>query len=95
MVEVKQKIAKDLFIAQIMSDINEIPLIYLKTLYALVHTFKENILTIQPEENTIPMPAPKDEEDAFDWDNLLKDIHLNRQKNNLILTNRINQFLTD
>ncbi len=94
MVEVKQKIAKDLFLAQIMSDINEIPLVYLKTLYALVHTFKENILTIPPE-NAMPMPTPKDEEDNFDWDNLLKDIHLNRQKNNLLLTHRIHSFLTD
>jgi hypothetical protein len=87
MVEVKQKIAKDLFIAQIMSEINEIPLIYLKTLYALVHTFKKNIITIQ-SENSIVLP-PKDEDENFDWDNLLKDIHLNRQKNNLLLTNRI------
>jgi hypothetical protein len=94
MVDVKKKIAKDLFIQQIMGEINEIPLIYLKTLYALVHTFKENILTIQPENRIVKAPTQTDD-DAFDWDNLLNDIYLNRQKNNQLLTNRINQFLTD
>jgi hypothetical protein len=81
MVEIKKNISKEIFIQQIVSEINEIPLIYLQTLYSLVHTFKENILAIPPQ----PTPAIVPTEEVFDWDNLLNDIYLNRQKNNQAL----------
>jgi hypothetical protein len=89
MVEIKKNISKEIFIQQIVSEINEIPLIYLQTLYSLVHTFKENILAIPPQ----PTPAIVPTEEVFDWDNLLNDIYLNRQKQNQALTNRINSVL--
>ncbi len=90
MVEIKKNISKEIFIQQIVSEINEIPLIYLQTLYGLVHTFKENILAIPPQ----PAPAaPPPTEEVLDWDLLLKDIYLNRQKNNQALTQRIQSLL--
>ncbi|MEN9613237.1 MAG: hypothetical protein RLZZ628_4051 [Bacteroidota bacterium] len=79
MVEIKKNISKEILIQQIASEIHEIPLIYLQTLYGLVHTFKENILAIPPQPP--PMVSPPVEE-ALDWDLLLKEIYLNRQKNN-------------
>lgn len=91
MVEIKKNISKEIFIQQIVSEINEIPLIYLQTLYSLVHTFKENILAIPPQPTSTPAIASTEE--VFDWDNLLNDIYLNRQKNNQALTNRINSIL--
>lgn len=72
---------KQFIINEIVQEINEIPVIYLKTLYALVHSFKE----------TIPYPVDI-EEDSFDWDNLLNEIHQNRNKNNLLMSERINQL---
>jgi cell division protein FtsL len=69
------------FIKQIIQDINDIPIIYLKTLYVIIHTFKENILVIEPISSQ--KLSQLDESDDFDWDNLIDEINTNRQKNNI------------
>ena len=90
-----QKItSKKYLIEQIMLEINEVPLVYLKTLHAIIHSFKENIVTIQPPQTPIPAQEPISEEDNFDWDTLLNEIHTNRKNNNLLIHNRL-QELTD
>ena len=43
----KKSISKNVLLEQIMLEINEVPLVYLKTLYAIIHSFKENISTIR------------------------------------------------
>lgn len=73
---------KDVLVNEILKDINEVPLIYLKTLYALIHSFKE----------TIPMPDKFKEElseKEFDWDELLNEIHSNRKKTNILLNQKL------
>lgn len=66
--------SKDTLIKEIVNEINGIPIIYLKTLYALIHSFKE----------TIPIPDQLSTElaDNFNWDELLEEIHSNRNKTN-------------
>lgn len=91
MAETQKNISKKLLIEQIMLDINDVPAVYLKTLYAIIHSFKENITTIQPPQS--PLPVSEDD-DNFDWDSLLHDVHANRQKNNTLIHNRL-QALTD
>jgi len=61
--------------------------------YALIHTFKENILIIEPI-NQIKKSENVETED-FDWDNLINEIHQNRQNNNIKLNSKINQLLTE
>lgn len=73
---------KDILVNEILKEINEVPLVYLKTLYALIHSFKE----------TIPIPNKIQEEVNeinFDWDELLNEIHNNRNNNNILLTQKI------
>jgi hypothetical protein len=82
MVEIQNPIIKKKMIEQILLDINEVPLVYLKTLQAIIHSFKENVSIIPTE--SIPSQAIEAETvlDDFDWDNLLEDIHSQRQANN-------------
>jgi hypothetical protein len=89
MAEIKKNISKEIFIQQIVNEINEIPAIYLQTLYGLVHTFKENILIVTPQASTTLVTL----EDTFDWDDLMNDIYINRQKNNELLTKRMETIL--
>lgn len=89
----KTSISKDVLLEQIMFEVNAVPLVYLKTLYAIIHSFKENISTIQPTQTASSVTETISEED-FDWDSLLNDIHTNRKKNNLAVHNRL-QELTD
>ncbi len=68
---------KEVFIREILQDINDVPIVYLRTLTALIHTFKENILTVER------LDIKQDyQEDNFDWDDLIDSIHTNRQRNN-------------
>ena len=80
---------KKYMIEQIMLDINEIPLVYLRTLQRIVHSFKEDIVAIQPQQKATAVTDAIEETTIFDWDNLLTDIHANRQKNNLTIHNRL------
>ena len=81
---------KDKFIIEIVNEINEIPVIYYKTIYEIIHTFRENMPNIQLENN-----AENYNEIEFDWDNLLNEIHLNRQKNNLLLNEKVNHLFQE
>lgn len=89
MVEAQKNKAKKYMIEQILLDIDEIPVVYLKTLQGIVHSFKENIVAIQPQQT--PNSASDTPEDSidFDWDSLLTDIHANRQKNNTLIQGRL------
>jgi hypothetical protein len=95
MADIKVNKAKEKFVNEIIQDINEIPFVYMKTLYALIHTFKENILTIENIEINTNIEVSDDETNDFDWDNLLDEIHQNRQINNLKLSTKISQLLTE
>jgi hypothetical protein len=84
--EIKSAVVED-----IMAEINEVPAIYLTTLIALIHAFKENVLKI-------PLPTQtnsNDVENEFDWDEMLTDIHLQRQKNNEIQFQKMNGLFSD
>jgi hypothetical protein len=84
--EIKSAVVED-----IMAEINEVPAIYLTTLKALIHAFKENVLKI-------PLPTQtnsNDVENEFDWDEMLTDIHLQRQKNNEIQFQKMNGLFSD
>ena len=94
MIETQKNKTKKYMIEQILLDINEIPLVYLKTLQSIVHSFKENIVAIQPQQKPTSVADTTEEATDFDWDSLLTDIHANRQKNNLTIQNRL-QELTD
>ena len=94
MVEAKKSKAQKFIVEQILLDINEIPLVYLRTLQGIVHSFKENIVAIQSQQKPTDVTDSTEEATDFDWDNLLTDIHANRQKNNLTIHNRL-QKLTD
>ena len=89
MVEAKKNKTKKYMIEQILLDINEVPLVYLRTLQGIVHSFKENIVAIQPQQNPTAVTETSEETTDFDWDSLLTDIHANRQKNNLTIHNRL------
>ena len=93
MVEAKKNKTKKYMIEQILLDINEIPLVYLRTLQGIVHSFKENIVAIHPQQNPTAVTETSEETSEettdFDWDSLLTDIHANRQKNNLTIHNRL------
>ena len=74
--------SKEILVNEILKEINEVPVIYLKTLYALIHSFKE----------TIPIPEKtlnNEMETNFDWDELLNEIHSNRDKNNILLSKKV------
>ena len=89
MVEAQKNKTKKHMIEQILLDINEIPLVYLKTLQSIVHSFKENIVAIQPQQKSAAVTDTAEEATDFDWDSLLTDIHANRQKNNATIHNRL------
>jgi len=95
MIDTKINKAKETFINEIVQDINAIPLVYMKTLYALIHTFKENILTIENVQINNKFSVLEDENDDFNWDNLIDEIHNNRQQNNINLNTKINQLLSE
>ena len=95
MIDTKVNKAKETFINEIVQDINDIPFVYLRTLYGLIHTFKENILIIENGEINNKLNVQEDENDNFDWDNLIDEIHLNRQRNNINLSSKINQLLSE
>ncbi len=95
MIDTKVNKAKETFINEIVQDINDIPFVYLRTLYGLIHTFKENILIIENGEINNKLNVQEDENDNFDWDNLIDKIHLNRQRNNINLSSKINQLLSE
>ena len=89
MVEAQRNKTKKHLIEQILLDINEIPLVYLKTLQSIIHSFKENIVEIQPQQKSAAVTDTTEEATDFDWDSLLTDIHANRQKNNVTIHNRL------
>ena len=88
----KEKQIKENFIQEIIQEINEIPINYLRTLYAIVHTFKENILIVEP----VPQISPSSEEknDDFDWDELIDEIHQERQRNNLAIQQKMDELFS-
>ena len=94
MAKAHKNIAKNSIIEQIMLEINEVPLVYLKTLYAIIYSFKENIVTIQPTQIPLPISESVSEEDNFDWDSLLNDIQSNRKKNNMLIHNRLPELIS-
>ena len=94
MAKTHKNIAKNALIEQIILEINQVPLVYLKTLHAIIHSFKENIVTIQPTQSPLPTSESIATEDNFDWDSLLNDIQTNRKKNNMLIHNRLTE-LTD
>jgi hypothetical protein len=59
----------DLMFKNIVGELQEIPSSYWKGIYEMLHSIRINMPKIEEEE-------------AFDWDNLLKDIHANRQSDN-------------
>ena len=87
-----KNIAKNALIEQIILEINQVPLVYLKTLHAIIHSFKENIVTIQPTQSSLPTSESIATEDNFDWDSLLNDIQTNRKKNNMLIHNRLTEL---
>ncbi len=77
---------KEILINEIVKELNEIPVIYLRTIFALIHSFKE----------TIPFPQQfktSDREEDFNWDSLLDEIHQNRKQTNLKMKNRMEVLL--
>jgi len=95
MVELKENKVKETFIKEIVQDINDIPIVYLRTLYALIHTFKENILIVENIELQQNAKNKKNQTDDFDWDNLIDEIHRNRQQNNEKMNLRVNNLFVE
>lgn len=92
MAKTQKNVTKNYLIEQIMLEINQVPSVYLQTLYGIIHSFKENIVNIQPTQNPLLEPKPQPEEDNFDWDNLLNEIQDNRKKNNALIHNRLQEL---
>lgn len=93
MLETKVNKAKQTFIDEIVQDINDIPFVYMKTLCALIHAFKENVLIIENVEMNNKFDV--DDNDDFDWDNLIDEIHQNRQRNNINLSAKISHLSSE
>lgn len=77
---------KEILINEIIKELNDVPAIYLKTIFALIHSFKE----------TIPVPQnlkENSDDKDFDWDELLDEIHINRKKTNLRMNQRVELLL--
>ena len=83
----KEQEIKAAFVEDMVAEINEVPFMYLKTLKALIHAFKENI-------SSLPAPTKETEED-FDWEEMLSEIHQRRQENNKIQFGRMDNLFTN
>ena len=83
----KEQEIKAIFVAEMMAEINEVPVMYLKTLKALIHAFKENI-------SSLPAPT-KEAEEEFDWEEMLSEIHERRQENNKIQFQKMDNLFSD
>lgn len=83
----KEQEIKAAFVEDMVAEINEVPVMYLKILKALIHAFKENVLSL-------PSPTKK-EEDEFDWEEMLSEIHQKRQENNKIQFQKMDSLFSD
>ena len=94
MLDLKENKFKETYIKEILEDINDIPVVYLKTLYALIHSFKENILIVEHADYKQNTKTLNQDNDDFDWDSLIDEIHNNRRLNNDKLSLKINNLST-
>lgn len=61
-----------MIIKNILKELDKIPLIYLQNIYQIVRTFRKHL----------PIIPIKEQQKAFDWDELIDNVHTNRQRNN-------------
>ncbi len=67
------KIDRKTITIDILKEVNSLPFEYLKTLYAMVHSFRVNL----PSKN-----IALEKKENFNWDNLIEEININRKSNN-------------
>ncbi len=91
MINIAEKKQDDI-VKQIVFEVSEIPLEYLQTLHAIIHSFRTNLPTVgteKIEENVLTKA------ETIDWDILIDEIHTNRKRNNKRIFNRINDLIVE
>jgi hypothetical protein len=78
---------KQLLLKKMLLELNDLPVVYLKHWYELIHTFRQTLTTKEPLDSQ----AMSD----FDWDDFIEEVSNSRRSNNQRLADNLSILSND